>query len=146
MSTPETLVVRDENQNHYFAPPRIKFGFFRSRGALEVGGPCHPAPEGEAPATVRDIKALDLADETRDPASIHPYDGPVPLAARSDLVGSVCCQRLEVTWLCVRVTRSSGFGRSRHQLSSRSVPLTHMVERWPPGLVAQAHILSRRMD
>ena len=84
--------------------------------------------------------------ETRDPASIHPYDGPVPLAARSDLVGSVCCQRLEVTWLCVRVTRSSGFGRSRHQLSSRSVPLTHMVERWPPGLVAQAHILSRRMD
>ena len=58
---------------------------------------CHPAPEGEAPATGRDIKALDLADETRDPASIHPYDGPVPLAARSDLVGSVCCQRLEVT-------------------------------------------------
>ena len=62
---------------------------------------CHPAPEareGEAPATGRDIKALDLADETWDPASIHPYDGPVPLAARSDLVGSVCCQRLEVTW------------------------------------------------
>ena len=25
---------------------------------------------------VRDIKALDFADETRDPASIHPYDGP----------------------------------------------------------------------
>ena len=38
---------------------------------------------------------MDLADETRDPASIHPYDGPVPFAARSDLVGSVCCQRLE---------------------------------------------------
>ena len=125
---------------------RIKFGFFRSRGALEVALACYPAPVGEAPATGRDIKALDLADETRDPASIHPYDGPVPLAARSDLVGSVCCQRLEVTWLCVRVTRSSGFGRSRHQLSSRSVPLTHMIERWPPGLVAQAHILSRRMD
>ena len=98
------------------------------------------------PATVRDIKTLESANETQDPASIHRYDGPVPLAARSDLVGSVCCQRLEVTWLCVRVTRSSGFGRSRHQLSSRSVPLTHMVERWPPGLVAQAHILSRRMD
>ena len=62
---------------------------------------CHPAPEGEAPATGRDIKALDLADETRDPASIYPYDGPVPLAARSDLVGSVCCQRLEVTLIVV---------------------------------------------
>lgn len=33
-----------------------------------------------------------------------------------------------------------------YQPSSRSVPLTHMVERWPPGLVAQARILSRRMD
>ena len=122
-----------------------KIRVFRSRGAVEVGG-LPSSPVGEAPATGRDIKALDLADETRDPASIHPDDGPVPLAARSDLVGSVCCQRLEETWLCVRVTRSSGSGRSRHQLSSRSVPLTHMVERWPPGLVAQAHMLSRRMD
>ena len=121
---------------------------FEFRGAQWKCGWLAPSspPVCEAPATGRDIKALDLADETRDPASIHPDDGPVPLAARSDLVGSVCCQRLEETWLCVRVTRSSGSGRFRHQLSSRSVPLTHMVERWPPGLVAQAHMLSRRMD
>ena len=120
---------------------------FRNRAAIPSARMVAFQPEMvESPATVRDIKTSELGNETREPASIHRYDGPVPLAARSDLVGSVCCQRLEVTWLCVRVTRSSRFGRSRHQLSSRSVPLTHMVERWPPGLVAQAHILSRRMD
>ena len=48
------------------------------------------------PATVRDIKTLESANETRDPASIHRYDGPVPLTARSTLVELVCSQRLEL--------------------------------------------------
>ena len=50
---------------------------------------CHPAaaPEGDAPATGRDIKALDLADKTRDPASIHPYDGPVPFSRWQQGIG-----------------------------------------------------------
>ena len=63
----------------------------------------HPVAVGEAPATGRDIKALELADETRDPASVHPYDGPVPLTARSTLVELVCCQRLELEIVSGRV-------------------------------------------
>ena len=48
------------------------------------------------PATVRDIKTLESVNETREPASVHRYDGPVPLTARSTLVGLVCCQRLNL--------------------------------------------------
>ena len=55
------------------------------------------------PATVRDGKTLESANETREPTSVHPYDSPVPLTARSTLVELVCCQRLEVTWPTARM-------------------------------------------
>ena len=98
------------------------------------------------PATVRDIKTLESADETRDPASIHRYDGPVPLTARSTLVELVCCQRLQ-TGLSERLDVGSlGSGRCCHQLSGRPVQFVHMIEHWPFSLVAEAHLRAGRVD
>ena len=62
------------------------FAIFRNPAAIPLARMVAIQPEMvENPATVRDIKTLESADETRDPASIHPYDGPVPLTARSTL-------------------------------------------------------------
>ena len=70
---------------------------FRNRAAIPSARMVAFQPEMvENPATVRDIETLESANETRDPASIHRYDGPVPLTARSTLVELVCCQRLEL--------------------------------------------------
>ena len=69
---------------------------FRNRAAIPSARMVAFQPEMvENPATVRDIKTSELANETREPASIHRYDGPVPLTARSTLVELVCCQRLD---------------------------------------------------
>ena len=55
---------------------------FRNRAAIPPSMMVAIQPEMvETPATVRDIKTLESANETRDPASIHRYDGPVPLTA-----------------------------------------------------------------
>ena len=71
---------------------------FRNRAAIPSARMVAFQPEMvESPATVRDIKTSELGNETREPASIHRYDGPVPLTARSTLVELVCCQRLW-TW------------------------------------------------
>ena len=77
---------------------------FRNRAAIPSARMVAFQPEMvESPATVRDIKTSESANETREPASVHRYDGPVPLTARSTLVELVCCQRLEVTWPTARM-------------------------------------------
>ena len=69
---------------------------FRNRAAIPLARMVAIQPEMvENPATVRDIKTSESANETREPASVHRYDGPVPLTARSTLVELVCCQRLD---------------------------------------------------
>ena len=63
------------------------FAIFRNPAAIPLARMVAIQPEMvDNPATVRDIKTLESANETRDPASIHRYDGPVPLTARSTLV------------------------------------------------------------
>ena len=70
---------------------------FRNRAAIPLTRMVAIQPEiAINPATVRDIKTLESANETREPDSVHRYDGPVPLTARSTLVELVCCQRLEL--------------------------------------------------
>ena len=98
------------------------------------------------PATVRDIKTLESVNETWDPASIHRYDGPVPLTARSTLVELVCCQRLD-PGLSERLCDGSlESGRCCHQLSSRPVQFAQVTEHWPFSLVAEAHLRAGRVD
>ena len=70
---------------------------FRNRAAIPSARMVAFQPEMvESPATVRDIKTSESANETREPALMHRYDGPVPLTARSSLVGLVFCQRLDL--------------------------------------------------
>lgn len=81
-----------------------RFLNFRNRAAIPSARMVAFQPEMvENPATVRDIKTSELANETREPASIHRYDGPVPLTARSTLVELVCCQQLDQDWPSARV-------------------------------------------
>ena len=81
-----------------------RFLNFRNRAAIPLARMVAIQPEiAINPATVRDIKTLESANETREPDSVHRYDGPVPLTARSTLVELVCCQRLELEIVSGRV-------------------------------------------
>ena len=120
---------------------------FRNRAAIPSARMVAFQPEMvENPATVRDIKTSELANETREPASIHRYDGPVPLTARSTLVELVCCQRLDPGLPFGQGDGSLGSRRCCHQLSSRPVQFAQVVERWPFSLVAEAHLRAVRVD
>ena len=120
---------------------------FRNRAAIPSARMVAFQPEMvENPATVRDIKTSEWANDTREQTLTHPYDGPVPLTARSTLVELVCCQRLQ-TGLSERLDVGSlGSGRCCHQLSGRPVQFVHMIEHWPFSLVAEAHLRAVRVD